>query len=667
MIHAFLPTPLRRALTSLLIFASTFSLRAEDIVIYGGTAAGMVAAIQASRMGDSAVLLEPGQYLGGMTTGGLGATDLGDKHSLGGIAREFYRSIYDYYMDPRVWRSETREEYLPRHRLIYTEDMKTQWFFEPHVADKILRAMLDKTNTRVVFNAKLDRRNGVKKDGQRIVSITTLDGQTYPGKIFIDTTYEGDLMAAAGVSYFVGREANSRYGETFNGIRPLEENRVKHVSPYVREGDPSSGLLPRIDPRPPGKFGEEDHRLQAYNFRMCLTDDPANRVAVTKPEGYDPLQYETALRHVLGNPKVKLGEILFTLVPMPNRKTDSNNKNLFSTDFPNANHSWPEASYEEREKILREHRTYQQGLLWFFANDPRVPQAMRDQVSQWGLAKDEFPDNENWPHQLYVREARRMTSDYVVTEADCMGQKRAEDSIGLASYGMDSHLVSLFIDEEGRFRLDGGFFRSVKPYPVSYRAIIPKKGECTNLLVPICLSASHVAYGSMRMEPVFMMLAQAAATAAALAIQDGTSVQDVPYDQLRARLIQDGMVLDRPGSQSPGKAEPQQQAVNSSANPAVAEAIEKLAEKGVIEDKQYWLDNVRDTGFIPGDKISDLIIRSANTLQPADTFENAIDILIQKKVLASPALWQDIARSGKNCPGRQVGFLIQSLAKKLPQ
>lgn len=647
-----------RAVIGFLLFSWT--AQAEDVVIYGGTAAGMVAAIQASRMGDSVVLLEPGKYLGGMTTGGLGATDLGDKHSLGGIAREFYRSIYDYYTKPEVWRVETREEYLPKHRLIYTEDMKTQWFFEPHVADKILRAMLEKAKVRIVYNALLDRKDGVKKEGTRITSIRTLDGKTYEGKMFIDTTYEGDLMAAAGVSYFVGREANAKYGETFNGVRLLEENRVLHVSPYVKEGDPSSGLLPRVSAEPPGAPGEEDHRVQAYNFRMCLTDDPANRVAITKPDGYDPLQYETMLRHLLGNPKVKLGEILFTLVPMPNRKTDSNNKNLFSTDFPGANYGWPEASYEEREKMLKEHRTYQQGMFWFLANDPRVPEAMRNEVAKWGLAKDEFQDNGNWPHQLYVREARRMVSDYVVTEDDCMGKKRADDSVGLASYGMDSHLVSLFVDDKGRLRLDGGFFRSVKPYPVSFRAIVPRKSECTNLLVPICLSASHVAYGSMRMEPVFMMLAQAAATAAALAIQDNTAVQDVPYAELRAHLLKDGMVIDAKSGAAP-------KGNVAADNTPVQEAIEKLAEKGVIEDKTYWLENVRDTGHIPGDKVAEVLIQSANKLQTVDSFDQAIDVLIQKKVLTAPEFWVENARTGKLCPGRQVGFLLQSLAKKLPQ
>ncbi len=654
MTRIFRPVRVQGVVLGFLLAVFSWTAQAEDVVVYGGTAAGIVAAIQADRMGNSVVLLEPGKYLGGMTTGGLGATDLGDKHSLGGIAREFYRAIYDYYADPKVWKVQTREEYLPRHPLIYTEKMKTQWFFEPHVAEKLLHEMLAATKVKVVYNAKLDRQKGVKKDGPRIASIRTLDGKTYAGKMFIDTTYEGDLMAAAGVGYFVGREANAQYGETFNGINFLEKNRAGHVDPYVKAGDPSSGLLPRIAAEAPGNPGEADHRVQAYNFRMCLTDDPANRAAVTKPEGYNPLQYETMLRHLLANPDVKLGKILFTTVPMPNRKTDSNNKNLFSTDYVGGSYAWPKASYEEREKILQEHRTYQQGMLWFLANDERVPEAMRLEVAKWGLAKDEFKDNGNWPTQLYVREARRMIGDYVVTEADCTGRKRAEDSVGLASYGMDSHLVSLFVDEQGRLRLEGAFFQEVGPYQVSFRAIVPKKSECTNLLVPICLSASHVAYGSMRMEPVFMMLAQAAATTAGLAIQSNTSVQDVPYAELRAQLSKDGMVLDAPKPRE-----------NASA--PVASAIEKLANLGVIEDRDYWLANVKDTGFIPGDKVAELLIKSASVIEQTDSVEQALDVLVKQTVITSPEVWTANAKPGKLCPGKQVGFLLQGLAKKLPE
>ena len=400
---------------------------------------------------------------------------------------------------------------------------------------------------------------------------------------------------------------------------------------------------------------------------MCLTDDPANRVAVTKPEGYDPLQYEMVLRHLLANPALKLGEILFTLVPMPNRKTDSNNKNLFSTDFVGASHAWPEASYEERAKIWQAHRTYQQGLLWFLANDPRVPKSLRAEVAEWGLARDEFADNGNWPYQLYVREARRMVADYVVTEQDTTGRRCAPDPVALASYGMDSHLVSLFVDDQHRLRLEGAFFKPVKPYPVSYRSVVPKKSECTNLLVPVCVSASHAAYGSMRMEPVFMMLGQAAATAAALAVQSPSAIQDVPYETLRERLLTDGMVLEAPAL-VPGPSVPPAaaEAAGTDADSPAAIAIEKLANRGVIEDKEYWLMNVKPKAVCDGEMVGVVLIQSASLFEPVDTIGAAIDVLVKNNVITASGYWRERARAGKVCHGVQVGNIFQALARRLP-
>ncbi|HRJ73568.1 MAG TPA: FAD-dependent oxidoreductase, partial [Terrimicrobiaceae bacterium] len=415
-----------------------------------------------------------------------------------------------------------------------------------------------------------------------------------------------------------------------------------------------------------GEEGAGDHRVQAYNFRMCLTDDPANRAVVTKPDGYDPLQYETVLRHLLAHPQARLGEILFTLVPMPNRKTDSNNKNLFSTDFVGASHAWPEASYEERARIWQAHRTYQQGLLWFLANDPRVPETLRAEVAEWGLARDEFADNGNWPYQLYVREARRMVADYVVTEHDTVGRHRAPDPVALASYGMDSHLVSLFVDDQHRLRLEGAFFKSVKPYPVSYRAVVPKKSECTNLLVPVCVSASHAAYGSMRMEPVFMMLGQAAATAAALAVQSPSAVQDVPYESLRDHLRRDGMVLDAPAPAEKPSASPAALEKADPDSPAAA-AIENLAARGVLADKEYWLMNVKPKATCDGEMVGVVLIKSASLFEPVDNLDAAIDVLIKNSVITAPEYWQERARAGKVCHGVQVGNIFQALAKRLPQ
>lgn len=517
-----------------------------DVVVYGGTPGGIASAVQAARMGRSVILVEPGRHLGGVMASGLGASDVGSKSTVGGLAREFFQRVYDYYLDPAAWRQETRAAYLPRHPLTVSESLKCQWFFEPHVAEKILRRMLDEAGVGVVVDQRLNRTGGVRKQDGRIREFHTEDGEVYEARYFIDATYEGDLMAAAGVAYIVGREGESTYSESLAGIRFLPAKRAAHVSPYVVAGDPASGLLPRIAPGPPGREGEADHRVQAYNFRLCLTDDAENRVPVAQPAGYDPLQYEAVLRHLLANPNTALGNILFKLTPMPNRKTDSNNTNLFSTDYVGRSYSWAEASYEEREQIRREHQVYLQGLLWFFAHDPRVPAAMREAVGRWGLPKDEFVDNGHWPHQLYVREARRMIGTHVMTQADTARTFRILDPVALASYSLDSHLVSLFVDETGTLRLEGAFGVSVSAYPVCYLSLVPKRRDCLNLLVPVCLSASHAAYGSIRMEPVFMMLGQAAGTAAALAVEDGAAVQDVSYEALRARLVADGARLTLP-------------------------------------------------------------------------------------------------------------------------
>jgi len=656
-----------RILGSLLCFAAGLvPLRAEsaDIVVYGGTVAGIAAAIQVKRMGQSVVLLDPTHHLGGMMTSGLGATDLGAKNAVGGIALEFFKRMYAYYAQPEVWTSEEREKYLPKHPLIYTEQMQAQWFFEPHVASMLLNDMLKEAGVKVVMDARLDRKTGVVKKGARIESIRMENGQVYAGKVFIDASYEGDLMAAAGVSYTVGREPNSQYGETFNGIVFLPVERTAKLDPYVKAGDPGSGLLPRVEANAPGIEGEGDKRVQAYNFRMCLTDVPENRVPVEKPENYNPLQYELMLRHLLNRPNDPLGKILFTLVPMPNRKTDSNNTNLVSTDYIGGSYNWTEASYTEREKIWQEHKDYQQGMLWFLAHDERVPAKMREEVAKWGLAKDEFPESGNWPPQLYVREARRMVGSAVVTEADSLGQRKAEDPIALASYAMDSHNVDMFVDETGKLRYEGTFFKSVKPYPVSYRALLPKKDECENLIVPVCASASHAAYGSMRMEPVFMMLGQAAATAAALAVQTGSPLQDVRYDALRTRLVKDGMVLEaRAETATKEMAKPTAEAPEQ--NTVLTQAIDILADKGLLTDKEYWLTHARAGAKCDGEKVAELLVKAASTMEPVDNVNAAVDVLTSHAVLSAPEYWRVNAVSGRACVGGQTASLLQILSKKI--
>ena len=375
-------------------------------------------------------------------------------------------------------------------------------------------------------------------------------GRAYAGRVFIDATYEGDLMAKAGVSYQVGREANAVYGESLNGVqtRHATSHQWKaRVDPYVVPGDARSGLLPGLHDGGPGEEGSGDRRVQAYNLRLTLTDAPANRLPIERPEGYDPRRYELLRRYV----EAGVFDAIDLNSPMPNRKTDVNNNGAFSSDHIGANYEYPDADHAARERIFQDHVSYVTGLWYFLQNDPRLPAAVREKAGRWGLCRDEFTDTGHWPHQLYVREARRMTGEVVMTEHHCRGDRRAEDSVGLAAYGMDSHNTQRYV-VDGAARNEGDVQVGVPgPYPVSYRAIVPRRAEATNLLVPVALSASHIAYGSIRMEPVFMILAQSAATAASLAIDGDGVVQDVPYARLRERLLADGQVLDWAAVDSP--------------------------------------------------------------------------------------------------------------------
>jgi hypothetical protein len=523
--------------------------REYDLVVYGGTSGGISAAVQAGRLGKSVVLIEPGKHLGGMTAGGLGATDIGNKAAIGGLSREFYQRIKKHYDNDAAWTWEKRAGFKGTGHSA-TED--TAWTFEPHIAAQVYQDLLREHKVPVVLGQRLDLANGVKKDGKRIVSITMESGEAYRGRMFVDATYEGDLMAKAGVSYHVGREANRTYGETLNGVQVKNATKhqfVKNVDPYVKPGDPSSGLLPRVHPGPPGVDGAGDDRVQTYNFRLCSTDRPQNRRPWPKPAHYDERQYELLLRNFeAGDDRLPWNPVL-----MPNRKTDSNNNYAFSTDDIGTNYAYPDGDYAAREKVWQEHVDYTQGLMWTLANHPRVPEQVRRHFQTWGLAKDEFTDNDNWPWQLYVREARRLVGEYVMTEANCRGQRVAEDPVGLAAYTMDSHNVQRYVTREGFVRNEGDVqVGGFSPYPIPYRAIVPKSAECTNLLVPVCLSASHIAYGSIRMEPVFMVLGQSAATAAALALDENTDVQRVDYQRLRERLRRDNQVLDWVGPKRGG-------------------------------------------------------------------------------------------------------------------
>ena len=439
-----------------------------DIVVYGGTPSGIMAAIQGARMGKAVVLIEPGRHLGGLTSGGLGATDIGNKRAIGGLAREFYHRVYQHYQRPDAWRRQTAEEY--RRQSGHMVDVDTMWGFEPHVAEGVFNTMLRKARVSVVLGQRLDLNGGVKKDGLRITAVVMESGKTFRGRVFIDATYEGDLLAKAGVSYTVGREPNAKYGETLNGVQvrmAVHHQFVRPVDPFVRPGEPASGLLPGVQAGRPSEDGCGDDRVQAYNFRICATDAAENRRPWPKPSPYDPRQYELLLRNFeAGDLRVP-----WSPIAMPNRKTDSNNNFAVSTDNIGMNYGYPDGDYATRERILQEHDRYQKGLMWTLANSPRVPEAVRREFQTWGLAKDEFADNDNWPRQLYVREGRRMVGEYVMTEQNCRGIRVATDSVGLAAYGMDSHHVERYVDADGHARNEGDVQVPVAgPYPISYRS-----------------------------------------------------------------------------------------------------------------------------------------------------------------------------------------------------
>jgi hypothetical protein len=518
-----------------------------DVAVYGGTPAGVTASVQAARLGKSVTLISFNAFVGGMTSGGLTATDLGDKESIGGMALEFYQRVGNLRG------------------------------FSPSKAEALYRTKLDEAGVTVLLNRPLV---SAKNADGRIVSLNLQTGETVRAKVFVDATYEGDLLAAANVSYHVGREPASTYNESLGGQwQQVSWKEVYQfcrlpISPFVNPDDPQSGLLPEIAKEPAGKPGEGDYKVQAYNFRSFLSN-AEDRVPFPRPPDYKPGRYALLARFLNFDPAVEF-VLNYTVKPMTDgpvqlRPGDSNNAGSFSTDYVGGNYRWPDGTYTAgsfaglppprrglpvplpelykiREDIFQDHVNYQMGLYHFLANDPQVPAELLERVNRWGLDPKEFPQTGHWPHQLYVREGRRMVSDYVMTQANCERERVAEDSIGLASYPMDSHFCQrVVVVENGKttVRNEGGFGHKCKngPYPVAYRSIVPKKEECTNLLVPVSLSASHAAFGSIRMEPVFMILGQSAGTAAALAIDEKQAVQDVPHAKLKELLLKQGQIL----------------------------------------------------------------------------------------------------------------------------
>ncbi|HEX4141579.1 MAG TPA: FAD-dependent oxidoreductase [Candidatus Methylacidiphilales bacterium] len=519
---------------------------AADLVVYGGTSGGVVAAVQGANEHLNVVLVSPEKHLGGLTSSGLGWADVGNVATIGGLAKDFFHRVWLHYEEPASWLDGTVPTHVPAQTKVGKDNAgQLMYVFEPHVAEAIFDEMIAEKKIEVV-TGRLDLHGGVVKEGARVHSLRLEDGTTISGKMFIDATYEGDLMAQAGVSYTVGRESASQYGEGLNGVRVkmAKLNQLPPgIDPYVKKGDPGSGLLPGVNPPSSEPDGSGDKKIQAYCYRMCLTDDPQNRVAVTKPLDYREADYELLFRAIEAGQK----GAFFKLSPVPNHKTDSNNDGGISTDFIGMNDDYPDEGYEKREAIARAHANWQLGLVWTLQNSLRVPEAIRRQYAKWGLPKDEFTDNGHWPYALYVREGRRMVGDYVLTEKILTSAGPVARPVAVGSYNMDSHNVQRLVGPDGFVHNEGDVQKPVKhAYGIDYGVLLPKRAEVENLLVPFCISSSHIAFGSIRMESVFMSLGQASASAAAIALKENLAVQDVPYPELKAKLEADGQVLTPP-------------------------------------------------------------------------------------------------------------------------
>jgi hypothetical protein len=528
--------PIAAALSLMALFSGQLSAgQAYDVIVYGGTPAGVMATVAAGRQGLSVALLEPTGHLGGMTTGGLSETDVGKEEVIGGLPLEFY------------WR-------VGQHYDIRRHGQQVSWLPEPHVAQTIMQQMLSEAHVAVFLHHRLLEKSGVHKSGARITGISIENGSSWSAKVFIDATYEGDLMAQAGVSYTWGREEISQYGEPLAGVRaesPGHQFTVR-ISPY----DASGRLLPEIQAGSAGEPGSADKKTQAYNFRLCFSTDPANQAPFPRPPGYDPARYALLARMLKARAEqdghaLHLANVLL-IGRIPNNKADMNNNGAFSTDYLGASWDYPEAGYAQREKIWQEHYNYTAGYLYFLAHDPEVPKPLQDEMNQWGLARDEFIDTGNWPPQLYVREARRMMGEYVMIQKDVQTEVQKPDAIGMGSYGIDSHNIQRVVGKDGFVANEGDTQVPAQPYQIPYRILVPKRGEVQNLLVPVCVSASHIAYGTLRMEPQYMMMGQAAGVAAKLAIENNQAVQEIEATKLRAELGAESVIMEyRPSIQAP--------------------------------------------------------------------------------------------------------------------
>lgn len=540
-------------LTSLVFLSIRLAARDRydaDILIYGGTPAGVVAAVQSSNMGKNVILVEPGDRLGGAMSGGLGWSDIGHQETIGGLSLEFFRKVFYYYQNDSAWRAETFSSYKSKlsgnHQIL---DEGPMWTFEPKVAEVIFLKMIAEARTpvRVIYDERLDLKQGVQKTDGKITSIKTESGKVFKARFFIDASYEGDLMALAGVNYLVGRESRDTYHETLAGVLgpTIHERQPKQFfGPEVSPYDDRGNLLPTIQSCDMGRPGQGDKKIQAYNFRACLTTDDRNKLPIEKPGHYDPFQYELLYRYIQAKKLYSISQLL-TISPMPNQKTDINDGGHgcpFSTDYNGMNWDFPEGNYQARQSIWQRHYDFTLGLFYFIGHDPRLPESMRAEMLQYGLPKDEYSLSGHWTPQLYIRETRRMAGEQVLTQHDCQENVIKDHSIGLASYGPDSHHVQRVVSH-GEAINEGNFLEPHKSYEIPMEIILPKKEECRNLLVPVCLSASHIAYGSIRMEPVFMILGQSAGTVAVMALDQHKNPQELNYYDVRKQLLKDHQKL----------------------------------------------------------------------------------------------------------------------------
>ncbi|MCU1324109.1 MAG: putative secreted protein putative xanthan lyase related [Acidobacteriaceae bacterium] len=523
----------RLLLITLLLMLGFVNLFAQathfDLVVYGATEAGVMAAVAASRENLKVALVEPTAHIGGMLTGGLSGSDIANPDVIGGLAREFFDRMGSHYNAERLGHS-------------------TAWNFEPHVAEAALKDLLNKANVSVFLNEPLSPKQDRVRIGSHILGFQTRT-RRWDADAFADCTYEGDLLPLIGVAFTSGRESSSKYRESLAGVRAeTPANQLPNGVSSYRSG--TRTLLPEVNPGPLARPGSGDDKVQAFNFRLIMSRDTHNQISFEQPNGYNPATYALlngvwkALQQSLGRPLV-LSDI-FRIVPIPNDKADFNNIGGFSTDF--LNHSWTylNATAEGRKAIFDDHVRYTKGLLFFLSHDDSVPIAIREELCKWGLAKDEFTESNNWPPQLYIREGRRMVGEFVLTQADLLSDRVKGDSIGMGSHNIDSHNVQRIVDEQGMAKNEGDVQEHVQPYALPYRILTPLHSEADNLLVPICVSASHVAYSSLRMEPQYMILGQAAGVAAALAVHDHRAVQDIDIHQLQDRLVALGAILSYP-------------------------------------------------------------------------------------------------------------------------